>query len=829
MEEHTNRSYSVIGKRHVRKGVPEKATGQAKYTGDISFPDMLEGAVLCSPLAHARIRNIDTSKALRLPGVKAVITAAETGNVLWGHSPARFDEHTLAVDKVRHVGDQIAAVAAIDEQTAKEALDLISVDYEELPFVLDPLDALAEGAPVIHDRYPDNITAQVHNHFGDVEKAFAQAYHIRTDRFVNSKTDGVMMEPQACVAKFDLSGRLTLWTSTQVSHYVQRTLAIALKMPVDHIRVIAPYVGGGFGPKASTNPYEPITCFLAKVTRRPVRLVLDREQVFWHNRARHKYVHEMKTAVDKDGYLLGLEHLSVLDGGAYSSFGVITAYYNGSLLTGPYRLPAMKYDGIRIYTNKPASGSLRGHGGISNRVCFEAQLDMIARDIGIDPIELRLKNRMHHNDTTCCGYYAGNLSVGECLEAARDDAKWLDKKGKLPANKGIGVATGFFVSGAGACVYRTDIPHSAVVLRVADDGSRVSAFSGSNELGQGSDTVIAMIAAEVLGLSVDDIEVTSGDTGLCPVDLGAYSSRQTLMTGNATKKAAEAIKSQILDTVSELFEMPVASFEMRDGRILGTEKNPDKIQVLRDIYRRDHRGFNPVDVPKEGPLTFKEINRYLYAKNGPVMGKGTYEPGEIQEFKDWKGSAVGSSPAYSTQTCIAEVSVDPDTGKLSVDKVTLAHDCGFALNITAVEGQMEGSMCHGLSEALFEEMIFDSKGRLVNRTLGDYKIATALDVPELSAVVIESNEPGGPFGAKEVGEGCIIPILPAIINAVYDACGVVIMDLPITSEKILKAIKAKDAAKTDRFIFEPPAPALRLIEKGREITRIWEKQMKEKK
>ncbi len=290
MDAHHNQSYSVIGKRHVRKGVPEKATGQAKYTADISFPDMLEGAVLCSPLAHARILNIDTSKARRL------------------------------------------------------------------------------------------------------------------------------------------SGRLTLWTSTQVSHYVQRTLAIALKMPVDHIRVIAPCVGGGFGPKASTNPYEPITCFLAKVTRKPVRVVLDREQVFWHNRARHKFVHEMKTAVDRDGYLLGLEHLSVMDGGAYSSFGVITAYYDGSLLTGPYRLPAMKYDGIRVYTNKPASGSLRGHGGISNRVCFEAQLDMIARDIGIDPIELRLKNRMHHNDTTCCGYYAGNLSVGECLEAARNDAKWSEKK-----------------------------------------------------------------------------------------------------------------------------------------------------------------------------------------------------------------------------------------------------------------------------------------------------------------------------------------------------------------------------------------------------------------
>ena len=557
MTPQSTHSYSVIGKRQIRKDVPEKATGAAKYTADITFPDMLEGAVLCSPLAHARILNVDTEQAKGLHGVKAVITAKDTGDILWGHSPARYDESTLAVDKVRHVGDQIAAVAAVDEQTAKEALELIKVDYEELPAVFDPIDALAEGAPVIHDRFSDNLTIQVHNHFGDVEKAFARAHHIRKDRFVNSKTDGAMMEPQACVAKSDLSGKLTLWTSTQVSHYVQRTLAIALKMPVDHIRVIAPCVGGGFGPKASTHPYEPITCFLAKMTGKPVRVVLDREQVFWHNRARHKYVHEMKTGVDKDGHLLALEHLSVLVGGAYSSFGVITAYYNGSLLTGPYKLPNMKYDGLRVYTNKPASGSLRGHGGISNRACFEAQLDMIAQDLNMDPIELRLKNKMGSNDMTCCGYYTSNLSVGECLEAARNKSKWTEKKGHLPPGKGIGVSTGFFVSGAGACVYRSEIPHSAVMMRVSDDGKQVTVYSGSNELGQGSDTVIAMITSEVLGLTVDDIQVVSGDTGQCPVDLGAYSSRQTLMTGHATKKAAEAVKTQILEVVSELFQMPM--------------------------------------------------------------------------------------------------------------------------------------------------------------------------------------------------------------------------------------------------------------------------------
>jgi len=826
MESQTTYTHSILGKRHVRKGVPEKAVGAAKYTADISFPDMLEGAVLCSPLAHARILNIDTSRAVKLPGVKAVITSKDTGTHLWGHSPARYDETTLAVDKVRHVGDQIAAVAAVDEQTAKEALELIKVDYEELPAVFDPVAAMAEGAPVIHERYPDNLTIQVHNHFGDVEKAFAKAHHIRTDRFVNSKTDGVMMEPQACLAKPDLAGRITLWTSTQVSHYVQRTLAIALKMPVDHIRVIAPTVGGGFGPKASTHPYEPITCFLALKTKRPVRLVLDREQVFWHNRARHKYVHEMKTAVDKDGHLLALEHLSVLDGGAYSSFGVITAYYNGSLLTGPYKLPNMKYDGFRVYTNKPASGSLRGHGGVSNRACFEAQLDMIAQDLNIDPIELRLKNKMGSNDVTCCGYYTSNLSVGECLEAAKKNSKWAEKKGKLPVGKGIGVGTGFFVSGAGACVYRSEIPHSAVMLRVSDDGNQVTAYSGSNELGQGSDTVIALIVGEVLGLKVEDIQVISGDTGQCPVDLGAYSSRQTLMTGHATKKAAEAVRAQILEAVAKVYEMPVESFTLRDGRVRGTEDNPAKLKFFRDQYRREHRAF--VDLPQEGPLTFQEVNRYLYNESGPVMGKGTYAPGEIQEFKDWKGSAVGSSPAYSTQTCIAEVSVDMETGKLTVDKVTLAHDCGFALNRTAVEGQMEGSMCHGLSETLFEEMIFDGKGQLINRTLGDYKIATALDVPELDAVIIETNEPAGPFGAKEVGEGCIIPVLPAIVNAINDACGVVIMNLPITSEKILKALKAKAENKVDRYVTEIPPNAQEQLKIAREITTKWEQSVEKK-
>jgi len=815
--------YRVIGTSPVRKGVPEKATGRAKYAADLSFPNMLCGAILGSAKAHAKIVHIDTARAEALPGVKAVLTAKDTGNTLWGHSPARYDETTLAVDKVRHIGDPVAAVAAVDEQTAKEALDLITVQYEDLPTVMNPLDAMAEGAPVIHERYPDNLTIQVHNHFGDVHEAFANAHYVRTDRFVNSKTDGAALEPQACVALVDLDGRVTLYTSTQVSHYVQRTVAIALNKPVDKIRVIAPNVGGGFGIKSSTGPFEVLACFLALKTGCPVKLILDREQVFYHHRARHQYFHEIKTGVDKTGKILAVEHLAVLDGGAYSSFSIATTYYNGSLLSGPYRIPNMKYDGYCFFTNKPASGAVRGHGGVSNRACFETQLDLIAHELGIDPTEMRLRNCMTSGETTCAGYKVGNFHVGECIQAARESAEWTSKRGHMVPFKGIGAASGFFVSGAGEAVYRTDIPHSTVVTRVADDGNGVTVYTGSNEIGQGSDTVVAMITAEVLGLDIEDITVISGDTGLCPVDLGAYSSRQTLMTGNACLKAAEAVRSQIFEAVSYLFELPVEKLSLKNGKVMGTELQPEDVAELRKKYKYDHRGFQ--DLPESGPLTFREINRYIYSKLGPVIGKGSFSPSEIQAFKDWKGSVVGASPAYSTQTCIAEVTVDPDTGELTIDKINLAHDCGKAINRLAVEGQMEGSMCHGLSEGLFERLEFTDNGHIINHTLGDYKIATAMDVPDLSTVIIESNEPNGPFGAKEVGEGCIVAIIPAIVNAIFDACGVVIMEHPITAESILNALQAKAASGFDTYVLEPSEFTQQVLDAARVLNERIEAQM----
>jgi 4-hydroxybenzoyl-CoA reductase alpha subunit len=691
------------------------------------------------------------------------------------------------------------------------------VDYEELPAVLDAFEAMKEGAPLIHPEYRRNICQEVHNGVGDMAKGFAESYVVRTDRFMNRKSDGAFMEPQACLASQDLSGNITLWTSTQVSHYVQRAVAMVLEMPLEKVRVIAPAVGGGFGVKASPCPHEIITCMLAIRTGLPVRLVLDRAEVFMVSRARHQYYHEMKIGLSREGKILAHEHLAVLDGGAYSSFGVITVYYTGSMLHAPYAIPNMKYDGYRVYTNKPPSGALRGHGAVSNRACFEAQLELAAKELGMDPVELRLKNTFPRGSTTGSGYHLSTFSSLECLEAARDNSDWKNKKGKLPAGKGIGVASSYFVCGAGGAIYHTDIPHSTVLVRVAEDGKGVTVHTGANEIGQGSDTVIAMIAAEVLGLSLADISVISGDTGLCPIDLGAYSSRQTLMTGNATKQATESVRSQILERLSKAFNLPAGEFTFRDGIVYGTEKDLARTKEIRDRYISEHRGFTKLR--RDGPLSFAEVVRWVFARQGTIVGVGTYAPPELQYSKAWKGSLVGASPAYSTQSCVAEVTVDTQTGQLLIDKLTLAHDCGTAINKQAVEGQLEGAMCHGLGEALFEEVIFDSKGRVVNNTLGDYRIPTPVDVPELSSVPVESYEPNGPYGAKEAGEGTILPVIPAILNAIYDACGVMIMDVPITSEKIFNALEAKKKANALSYVLRPSQLADKTIEQAREMNR----------
>ena len=514
------------------------------------MPGMLYAAILQSPVAHAKILHIDTSKALKLPGVKAVITAKEAGLIKYGVSPARYDETLFAHEKVRYVGDEIAALAAVDQATAQEALSLIKVDYEELPAVFDMFEAMKEGAPQIHDEFPGNLTAEVHQEFGDTDAALAACDLVVDHTFLNKRQDAAFIEPHSCLAVFDLDGKLTLHTSTQVPHYVMRTVAMVLQIPVGNVRVVKPYVGGGFGPKCEATPLEMSSALLARITGKPVKMTYSREQVFLHSRARHQFYAEMSLGVKKDGTMVALKNKAVLDGGAYTSFGIATVYYSGSLLGGPYKLQAMKYDGYRVYTNKPACGAQRGHGGVIHRAAFEQLLDMTAEKLGIDPVEMRLKNMMTTGDMTVNQLDMSSLGMKECVEAVRDNSDWKNKKGKLPKGKGIGMACGFFVSGAGYPIYRSDTYHSTVVIKVSEDGGIVNVLTGSAEIGQGSDTAMAMIAAETLGIPLDNVRVVSGDTDLS-VDLGAYSSRQTLMTGHATKEAAEHVRTQIAAYLAE--------------------------------------------------------------------------------------------------------------------------------------------------------------------------------------------------------------------------------------------------------------------------------------
>ncbi|MFZ0134941.1 MAG: molybdopterin cofactor-binding domain-containing protein [Desulfobacterales bacterium] len=776
--------YRVINSRSARLDAPAKATGRAVFIDDMSFPGMLHAAMLQSPLPHARLVNIDTSAAERLPGVKAVITSKDAGLVPYGVSPARYDETVFCHDVVRYVGDEIAAVAAVDKQTAEEAIGLIKVEYEELPAVLTMEEAMAEGAPQLHPKYPRNISAEVHQEFGDVAEALKRCDLVKTTTFKNKRQDGAFLEPPGCIAIFDLDGRLTLHSSTQAPHYVQRTLAMVLGLPVGKVRVVKPYVGGGFGIKAAANTGELAACLLARKTGKPVKFIYSREQVFMLCRARHHFVHRMTTGVKKDGTLLALQHECHLDGGAYSSFGIATVYYAGSLLGGPYKLPNMKYDGWRVYTNKPTCGAQRGHGGVAARAAWEQQLDMIAEELGVDPIDLRLKNMMKVGDVTCNDLNMSSLGMEECIEAVRDASGWASKNGKLPKGKGIGMACGFFVSGAGYPIYRSDTYHCTTTIKLSEDGGAVQVYTASAEIGQGSDTAFGMIAAEALGVPLDCVRVMSGDTDF-GVDLGAYSSRQTLMTGHAVKQAAESVKRQVLEALADELSVPAEDMDIKDGRIV-FKNGPVDFSDIRSRYIKEHRGWS--DSPAGDTLSFREASRIAYLARGTIVGTGKYKPPALGG--KFKGAAVGTSPAYGCSAQVVEVEVDLDSGKIVVEKMTDAHDCGRAINRTSVEAQMEGSLSMGMGEALFEEDKFDARGRVINSDLAEYKLVTALDMPPVEAIIVESEEPNGPFGAKEVGEGAIMPTIPAILNAVYDATGVRIYELPLTSERVYAALMA---------------------------------------
>ena len=755
---------SVVGKRLPKIDAPDKSTGRALYTDDIDLPNMIYGKLLLSTVPHARILSIDTSKAKALPGVKVILTGSDVPDVRWGTSPPRYDETILAKDKVRFVGDVVAAVAAIDEETCYKALDLITVEYEELPAVFDPMEAMKEGAPrLFDDKYDNNINTHVDHHFGNINEGFAEADHIREERFVGNRTYQNPMEPHCSIAEWDSLGRVTLHTSTQVVHYVHHQLSHILGIPLGDIRVIMTHCGGGFGCKAATTTIEVISIFLSKAAGCPVKMRFSREEMYLFGRGRHKQYIDLKIGVKKDGTITAVKQRAVLEGGAYSSFGIVSTYYAGSMLTTLYKFPNYKYEGFRVNTNLPPCGAFRGHGCPHPRFAFESLLTMIADDIGMDSIDIRLKNAMTPEYHTINDLDIHSCEFTACIEEVRTKSGWDQKKGNLPKGHGIGIGCGGFVSGAGYPIYRSKFPHSNATIKVMEDGSRAILFIGDADIGQGSDTVLAMAACEAMGITYDRISVVSADSDLTPIGFGAYSSRVTLMGGNASKMAGEEVKKQILTQAAEIMCVEVDKLEAKDNIVF----------------------------LKEDPATsipWEEAGFACFSKNGPLLGKGHYSPPEGLGGK-YKGAAVGTSPAYSFSATVCEVEVDMETGKVKVLNFWDAHDCGTAVNPMLVEGQAEGAVLMGMSEVLFENEVFDNKGKMINPDLHNYLIATSADMPEIHSTIVDSYESHGPYGAKEVGEGATLPVLGAIANAVADAIGTRVFELPITPQRVLEAIQ----------------------------------------
>jgi 4-hydroxybenzoyl-CoA reductase alpha subunit len=757
------KEFSVIGKRLPRIDAKDKVTGKALYTDDISMPGMLYGLILRSPFAHARIVGIDTSRALGLTGVKAVITSQDTPKVKFGiisRSSKYMDEYPLAVDKVRFIGEEVAAVAAVDPDVAMEALDLIQVEYEELPAVFDPEKARQPGAPRIHDHAPSNISREYHILKGDPEKVFRECHHVREDTFTTQSAIHCCMEPRTVLADWDPSGRLTVYTSTQTPYYVQQHLGLTLSMNPDLIRVIKPFVGGGFGGKSDgLSAVEFCASLLSRHAGRPVKIVCSRDEEFTAARRKHPTRITMKTGVAKDGTILARKCESILDGGAYCSLGPLTTVLMGTFQTLPFLFEHFQYDGYRIYTNKPPCGAMRGHGGPQVHFAQDVQLDMIAEDLGLDPLDMAVKNGLQKGDESAAGFKIVSSGFRDCLKKVSETARWKAKRGNLRTRAGkacgIGLGCGGFPSGAGFYFNRTTSAHSSVIIRAGEDGG-INLFTGASDIGQGSDSVICQIVAEVLGMPVEDIRLTSADTHATPPDMGTYSSRVTVAAGNAALNAAHAARKKLFGVVCHELEVNEDDLVLENQKIF-VKGSADKFVTFADA-----------------------INLFQKTNNGsPLVAKGSYN------------SPDPLSPTYSFGAYICEVEVDLRTGEVKILKFTVAHDCGQPLNPMSVEGQIEGCIGMGIGYAISENLRFDG-GQTLNPSFLGYAVPTANQMPPIDIIHIISDDPHGPFGAKETGEGSLDPTTPAVINAVYNATGVRIKDLPVTPEKVLNGLKERE-------------------------------------
>ena len=762
--------FSVVGKSLPKIDAWAKVTGQTRFADDMALPRMAHGKLLRSPHAHARIVRIDTTRARRLPGVYAVITGRDLPPVKFGILPVSQDEEALCVEKVRMVGDAVAAVAAVDEETAERAAEMIEVEYEPLRALMSIEDSLAHPEVRIHE-YGDgpNVHKAVSLQFGDVEAALAAAHLVREDVFFFEGNTHLPMEQHSAVAHWGPDDKLTLWSSTQTPHYVHRLLGKILDVPQAHIRVIAAPVGGGFGGKLDPFAHEIAACKLSQLTGRPVKITLTREEVFYVHRGRHPVLMWIRTGFARDGAITGMHFRSWLDGGAYGSYGVASTFYTGALQTVTYKIPAYKFEGARVFTNKPPCGPKRGHGTPQPRFAMECQIDKAAEQLGLDPADMRRRNLAEPFTKTANHLTVTTIGLGECIDRVVEASGWRAKRASLPPGRGIGIACSSYLTGAGTAIYWNDMPHSGVVVR-ADRSGGVSVLCGATDIGQGSDSILAYLVAEVLGIEPKDIRVHAADTDLTPVDLGSYSSRVTLMAGQAAIQAAERLRARIFEAVARKLEAPASALVARDRRVF------------------------VADDPERG-VSFPDAVVLGESLHGVLAVPGSYAP--PKRAGKYKGGGVGPSPCYSYSACVVEVDVDRETGEVRATDVWIAHDVGRALNPLLVEGQVEGSVYMGLGEVLMEEQVF-RKGVHKIPSLLEYKSPTTLETPEIHTILVETDDPEGPFGAKEAGQGPLLPVIPAVVNAIHDAVGVRMDEIPVSPDKVLKGLELARQGKPAR-------------------------------
>jgi 4-hydroxybenzoyl-CoA reductase subunit alpha len=719
----------------------EKVTGRARYTADLGF-SALVGEILRSPHAHAEIVRIDTSRARALAGVRAVLTGADCA-IAYGILPIAHNEYPLARERVRYWGEPVAAVAADDEATARAALALIEVEYRPLAAYFEPKDALAPGAILLHQNRARNVEREVEHAFGDVDAGFAAADLVREASFHYAEVTHAQMEPDAALAEYDAErATLTLQSVTQVPYYVHLTLAQCLQMSPAAIRIVKPFVGGGFGHRTECLNFEIIAALLARAARGAVRIELSREQTFVMHHGRPQTDIRLKLGLKKSGEITAVDADCVQRGGAYAGYGIVTILYAGALLHALYRLPAARYHGLRVYTNTPPCGPMRGHGSVDMRHAFESLLDSMAQELQLDAFALRRANLIPAPYRAMNDLQVNSCGLAECLEKVEAASRWRERKGRMPSGRGLGMACSHYVSGAAKPVHWTGEPHATVNLRLDFDGS-ITLLTGAADIGQGSSTLLAMVAAEVLGVGLERFRVIAADSALTPKDNGSYSSRVSFMGGNAALMAAQELK-KLLD-------------------------------------------------PK---LPFDEAVRALLAAGGPVTVKGTYTvPPELQGGK-FKGAAVGPSPAFSYAAQVVEVAVDDETGEVRVEKIWVAHDCGFAINPLAVEGQVQGAVWMGMGQALGEATRYEPPhGLPVRANFLDYRVPTIADSPSIETFLVEARDPSGPFGAKEASEGALAGFLPAFTNALADAVGIRPHELPVTPDALFEALRKRRRAE----------------------------------